>query len=63
MPEHHEPEQQSGEATVGQTSPSREDLGSLSIEDDESGTHDPADLAGTADGTDEGLGPSVSEAD
>ena len=41
------------------------DFGSLSVEDDEAGTQDPADLAGTANSDDAEVAsePSVSEAD
>ncbi len=41
------------------------EYGSLGIEDDPSGTVDPADLAGTADDTDQQVGyePAVTEAD
>jgi hypothetical protein len=43
----------------------REDLGSLSVEDDPAGTEDPAELAGTAkpDDARPASQPSVSEAD
>ena len=64
MPEHREEDPQTGEATTSGTTEETDRLGSLSVEDDEAGTQDPADLAGTAGSSDDnGLGPSVSEAD
>ena len=64
MSEHRDEAQQSGEAATGRAPAEMDHLGSLSVEDDEAGTEDPAEVAGTANSSDDnGLGPSVSEAD
>jgi hypothetical protein len=48
-----------------ESGPADEGYGSLSVEDDEAGTVNPADLAGTAKADDEPVGyqPAASEAD
>jgi hypothetical protein len=51
------------ESTGSELADDPESYGGLSIEDDPDGTVDPADLAGTADESDDQIGPAFSEAD